>query len=817
MIEKIFIRGFGKYMNFEMTFRPGLNLLYGMNESGKTTLMRFIQCMFFGMKKNNVRRKIYTKEYYQYKPWHHEEYGGVMIYSLDQERYRIERNFSREDDWIRVYLENTGEEITSRFPLDERKELLILPSQIGLTESLFQNTICIHSLSTKIDDSSNNASLARDINERIINLLTTQQDDVSIKNALGLIQKALQEIGTEKSRAKPYGAIKERLDQYQLDMAQYEELLDMLLAKGKAKKDLEEDLSTLHKKEKEIGCRIYSIIISIIKAKNEEVNKLYDSLNMLAERYQKLHKAFDGITEEAFREIMKDFNDYRSELNELKQRKRWVEKYRSELTLLFKEMNLLRGIEEAAVTEEEVSEIEEELARAHETVVLSNFDQFDNEKARLLKSRKKKIYMMAFLGIVFLASIGTGFMIHPWIWLFSLFCLLLGGGFWKHVQKDSRYIARINEQIEGQEKLFHELESKRSMMEERIRRITQKTGYSDFAAFLGDFRKFSRISKQINEYENLIHDNEEWIHEKVGGIQDFQREIKAFFESLGEPLESAKVLDPVSLQLLYQRYHEYVSIPVQIQDIKEKKVSLENEIDDLYRESTEWEGYADGWENGLTTDLQVMRRLKNEYAHIKKCKYEKETEMAVLSAKLKDLEERLDHFVNVESDYLQAQGELERLLALKRGLEEASVGLQEISDEYQKDFVPVITKRMQIYLQHLTNGRYRDIKFDTELHFKAQGTDNPHLVDVDSLSNGTVDQIFLAFRVAASEYLTGREKLFYLMDDPFVQYDPNRRRNAIRTILHLAKRHQILLFTCHDEIRKDLDAVQGHYHYYELS
>jgi uncharacterized protein YhaN len=188
-----------------------------------------------------------------------------------------------------------------------------------------------------------------------------------------------------------------------------------------------------------------------------------------------------------------------------------------------------------------------------------------------------------------------------------------------------------------------------------------------------------------------------------------------------------------------------------------------------------------------------------------------------VSATMPPLEERLERYENVESDYLQAQAELERLSALKRGLEEASAGLQEISDDYQKDFIPLITKRMQIYLQHLTNDRYRDVKFDTALHFKAQGRDNPHLVDVDSLSNGTVDQIFFAFRVAASEYLTGREKLFYLMDDPFVQYDPNRRRNAIRTVLQLAKRHQILLFTCHHEIRKDLDALQGHYHYYELS
>ena len=54
-IKKIRIRNFGQFHNREFTFAPGLNVIYGENESGKTTLHTFLVSMLFGLEKSRGR------------------------------------------------------------------------------------------------------------------------------------------------------------------------------------------------------------------------------------------------------------------------------------------------------------------------------------------------------------------------------------------------------------------------------------------------------------------------------------------------------------------------------------------------------------------------------------------------------------------------------------------------------------------------------------------------------------------------------------------------------------------------------------------
>ena len=51
-IDKIKINGFGKIKNKEIEFTDGINVIYGKNESGKSTFLKFIPCMLYGISKN---------------------------------------------------------------------------------------------------------------------------------------------------------------------------------------------------------------------------------------------------------------------------------------------------------------------------------------------------------------------------------------------------------------------------------------------------------------------------------------------------------------------------------------------------------------------------------------------------------------------------------------------------------------------------------------------------------------------------------------------------------------------------------------------
>ena len=48
-IEKIQINGFGKLENKDIELTNGINIIIGKNESGKSTLLKFINSMLYGI------------------------------------------------------------------------------------------------------------------------------------------------------------------------------------------------------------------------------------------------------------------------------------------------------------------------------------------------------------------------------------------------------------------------------------------------------------------------------------------------------------------------------------------------------------------------------------------------------------------------------------------------------------------------------------------------------------------------------------------------------------------------------------------------
>ncbi len=81
-IKSIKIYGFGKHVNREFNFKSGLNVLYGDNEAGKSTLFAFIRSMFYGLTGRGEEN--YRKRYF---PWDRFDgdgravrFGGEMVF-----------------------------------------------------------------------------------------------------------------------------------------------------------------------------------------------------------------------------------------------------------------------------------------------------------------------------------------------------------------------------------------------------------------------------------------------------------------------------------------------------------------------------------------------------------------------------------------------------------------------------------------------------------------------------------------------------------------------------------------------------------------
>ena len=112
-IEEINIDGFGKFHKYHCQTSGKLEVFYGKNESGKTTLRKFMIAMLFGLEKSRGLAARYD-DFTRYQPVNGGIYGGSMIFEKDGIRYKIMRNFAQGQTEYRIFDADTMEELKGK-------------------------------------------------------------------------------------------------------------------------------------------------------------------------------------------------------------------------------------------------------------------------------------------------------------------------------------------------------------------------------------------------------------------------------------------------------------------------------------------------------------------------------------------------------------------------------------------------------------------------------------------------------------------------------------------------------------------------------
>jgi len=133
--------------------------------------------------------------------------------------------------------------------------------------------------------------------------------------------------------------------------------------------------------------------------------------------------------------------------------------------------------------------------------------------------------------------------------------------------------------------------------------------------------------------------------------------------------------------------------------------------------------------------------------------------------------------------------------------------LNKVSESTHREFSPALAERASQLLAKITKNRYSLVHVGPDLELRIEGG-SLNVTDTDRLSRGTADQVFLAVRLALSELFnkTG-EPIPVLIDDPFVNYDENRRKSAIKMLSRAAPDRQIIIFTCNPILKNELQTI----------
>ena len=169
--------------------------------------------------------------------------------------------------------------------------------------------------------------------------------------------------------------------------------------------------------------------------------------------------------------------------------------------------------------------------------------------------------------------------------------------------------------------------------------------------------------------------------------------------------------------------------------------------------------------------------------------------------------------VDAAADAEQARSELEVLAEdyiLKRT---QAVTLKWAIEKYRERHQDPLLLRAGELFSTLTTGRYATLKVDTDApspRLLGMRDDMRTMVEVDAMSEGTTDQLFLALRLAALEQsVAAGVGLPFLADDLFVNFDDRRAEAGFRVLAEVARTTQVLFFTHHPHLVQIAKSVVG--------
>lgn len=184
-LNKLLLKDFGKFHNKEVTLKPGLNLIYGENESGKSTVKEFIVGMLYGIDKSRgLAARLDTYELH--KPFYESGYSGKAYINFQGKNHLIERSFLRYNRTVSVLDVQAGREVTLR------NANTLHGTMFDLDKNTYVNTLCIGE-----HGAAPGKELANELDNYLANLTTTGSADIDKQAAIDNLKERRREFDTK--------------------------------------------------------------------------------------------------------------------------------------------------------------------------------------------------------------------------------------------------------------------------------------------------------------------------------------------------------------------------------------------------------------------------------------------------------------------------------------------------------------------------------------------------------------------------------------------------------------------------------------------
>ena len=284
-INELKVNSYGKLKDKDIALEDGINVIYGENEKGKSTLLNFMVNIFYGASRNKKGRDV--SDYERYKPWDTEEFSGKLVYTLDNgEKYEVFREFSKKSP--KIY-NSEMEDVSKEYSVDKTSGSQFFVEQTKVDESTFVSSVVSYQNEVELNGQTQNVLL-----QKIANSSSTGDDNISYKKAMDkLNKKQLDEIGTNRSQGKPINIVineMENLNSRNEYLKQYENYKYEIEDKRNI---IDEEIDKLNIKYKVL--KEYNGIVENEKIERQKLKFSEEKIDELEQKIEKLNANIDNL------------------------------------------------------------------------------------------------------------------------------------------------------------------------------------------------------------------------------------------------------------------------------------------------------------------------------------------------------------------------------------------------------------------------------------------------------------------------------------------------------------------------------------------
>lgn len=831
-IKKIILRSFGKFQNRTIDFADGVNMLYGENEAGKSTIYHFIEGMFYGFYKANLKNKKNTDDYNQYLPWDNSnDYSGVMFIE-DQDRIiRIERNFMKNHDEVRIYNDITGEDITESYDYDGVTKLYDPALRhLGINQNTYRNTISVAQMNSKTGE-----ELIMEIKNNLMNYSETSTTDISLTKIMNTIADKKAEIGTSRAKKSEFSKTLNKIEALELEKEESIQVLENIksiqlesielnnqLRDIEAKKSIieksmiqfkdsafEENFQKAKEIQEEINALDYKLeaLVGYTKIPKEEINQAIANVNslemmrleyaMFEERIEEINHAIEGYKAE-----IQAMEDQSVDIGTSEKLIRDVYKYEE----FENQKNIVHDrihpevVEEAQLAYKVTKSV---TGRAKTTFVISLI-------VTILLSLVKFIeYTKPFLveNLSFLDNYGNSFdafheVITSLTWvtlgaliLFLILTILMAikkkSGV-NHLEELERKLKREEDEIRVAENRLTDLEEKQKVVLEKyqcedivaLHSLKDKKSLEELF-YTESFKRTSKLEEEIEVLQNKV------LSER-GKIERKQAEILEAESMLTSVMEALQIDHYKELRIALEKQYDYKSLEQE----KQSKIDFLNQLtkgevfDFITLEDRENTEDADFIKASSYEELEEQLRSTNDVI------VDYNRKISELEAVIANEEMAVRPIVEIEDQLGMKRQKLEKLSSRMEALNMLEDAFEALSNHSTTSFAPSLNEQISKMIAIATDYKYTEVKVGSDMEISVVDNDMNKLIGVEALSAGTIDLMYFALRLGLADLINGELSLPLILDDSFVQYDDRR---LVKVLEMLSKfNRQVILFTCHN-------------------